>query len=415
MLAVASLAGPAAHAEQEKVTNPKVAKPLNAAISAAQSKRWDEAEQKLGEANAVENKSPFEQSKIDEILAYVLLQQRKYPEAAKVIEARVNSGRVPAGDLQVLLLQLMQLNYQSKDFPKAAEFGDRWIKGGGTEPDYVVLVAQAHYIQKDYKGTIPLLQDAIQSVIKAGKTPDETWLNVQRSAYQNLGDADGSARSMEQLVRYYPKPDYWDMLLDRLLRRKNSDPVQTNLFRLMRQVGVLKQSEEYMEFAQMLIDAGVPGEADRVMQAGYQAGVFTTADKTKAARYTRLAEAAKNSAEADRKSLPSAEKDAQKAGTGQAQVALGLAYASFEQYDKAAAALGKGLQLGGLKDPDQTALSLGIVNLKLGKTTEALKAFGQVKADPNMVEVAHLWELYAAGSAPPSDGGATAGSAKTSE
>jgi tetratricopeptide (TPR) repeat protein len=165
----------------------------------------------------------------------------------------------------------------------------------------------------------------------------------------------------------------------------------------------------------MLIEAGVPGEADRVMQAGYQAGVFTTTDKTKAARHTRLAEAAKNSAEADRRGLPSAEKDAQKAGTGQAQVALGLAYASFEQYDKAAAALAKGLQLGGLKDPDQTALSLGIANLKLGKQTEALKAFGQVKVDPGMVEVAHLWELYAAGSAPASDGGTTGSSAKTSE
>jgi tetratricopeptide (TPR) repeat protein len=394
-LALGSLASQVAHAEQDKITNPRIGKPLGAAQEAIKAKRWEEAERKLAEANAVEKKTPFEQSKIDEFLSYVLLQQRKYGEASRVYESRLNSGRVGPGEVQSLLLALLQLNYQTKNYPKAVEFGDRWVKGGGSAPEQVVLVAQAHYLQKDYKGTIPLIQSAIQSVIKAGKAPDENWLIIQRSAYQSLADAAGVAKTMDLLVRYYPKPDYWDMLLDRLLRRRNSDPVQTNLFRLMRQVGVLKKPEEYMELTQLLMESGLPGEAQRVMQAGYQAGVFTTTDKARADKYTRLANAAKNSADADRKNLAAAEQEAQKSGTGQAQVALGLAYASVEQYDKAAGALAKGLQLGGLKDPDQAALSLGIVNLKLGKKSDALKAFEQVKADPNMAEVARLWGLYA--------------------
>lgn len=394
-LLLAPLATPIAHAEQEKITNPKIGKPLGVAMEAIKAKKWEEAQKKLEEANAVDKKTPFEQSKIDEILTYVLLQQHKYPEAAKVIEERVNSGRVPAAEMQTLLLTLLQIDYQTKNYPKAAEFGDRWIKGGGSEPDQVILVAQAHYLQKDYKGTIPLMQSAIQAVQKNGKTPDENWLNIVRSCYQNLGDTAGVTKTFEQLVRYYPKPDYWDYLLSRVLRQKNSDAVQLNLFRLMRQVGVLKDPDEYIEFTQMLIEAGVPGEADRVMQAGYQAGAFTTTDKVKADRYTRLANSAKTTAAADRKSLPAVEKEAEKSGAGQAQVALGLAYASFEQYDKAADALSRGLKLGGLKDPDQAALSLGLADLKLGKKAEALKAFEQVKVDPNMVEMTRLWELYA--------------------
>jgi tetratricopeptide (TPR) repeat protein len=389
-----SLMAPAAHA-QEKITNPKIGKPLGAAQEAIKAKRWEEAEKKLAEANAVDKKTPFEQAKINEFLSYVLLQQRKYGEAAKVYEDRLESGRIPAGEMQSLLLTLLQLNYQTKNFPKAVEFGDRWVKGGGVEPDYLVLVAQGHYIQKDYKGTIPLMQNAIQTLQKAGKTPDENWLNIVRSSYQNLGDNAGVAKTMEQLVRYYPKAEYWNFLLDRLSRQKNSDTAQVNLFRLMRQVGILKEPDEYMEFAQMLVEAGLPGEAERVMQAGYQTGVFTTNDKAKADRYTRLSNSVKAKAASDKAGLAAVEKEAQKSGSGQAQVALGLAYASFEQFDKAAEAIARGIQAGGLKDPDQAVMSLGYANLKLGKKAEALKAFEQIKADSKLAEVAHLWGVYA--------------------
>jgi hypothetical protein len=40
-------------------------------------------------------------------------------------------------------------------------------------------------------------------------------------------------------------------------------------------------------------------------------------------------------------------------------------------------------------------MTLGIANLKLGNKPEAVKAFDQVKADPQMAEVARLWTIYA--------------------
>ena len=72
-----------------------------------------------------------------------------------------------------------------------------------------------------------------------------------------------------------------------------------------------------------------------------------------------------------------------------------MAYSSFGQYEKAAVALNKGLEKGEIRDPDQTRIMLGIANLKLGKKADALKAFGGVKEDPQMVDLARLWTIVA--------------------
>ena len=168
-----------------------------------------------------------------------------------------------------------------------------------------------------------------------------------------------------------------------------------NLYRLAVQVGVLDNPDRFDEMTQMLLEDGLPGEAKSVMEAGYQAKAFETTDKARADRYSRRLNAAKTAAAKDQLSLPTIEKEAQKSATGQGDVALGMAYSSFGQYEKGVAALAQGLQKGGVRDPDQAQIMLGIANLKLGKKAEAIKAFDSVKGDPQMADVAQLWTIVA--------------------
>ncbi len=386
-------AGPAL--SQEKI-GAKVGKPMKAAQEAVQKKQWDAALAKIAEADAVANKTAFEQFQINEFKGYVLLQQRKYGEVAKIYEANLNSGKQPPEQVNDRLKALVQLNTAVKNYPKVIEFGDRWIKAGGQDLDTRVLVGQAHYLQKDYKGAISTVQGVIRSAEQAGSKVDENWLQLVRSSQQNIGDAEAATATLEKLVRLYPKPEYWDYLLSTRLRQKNSDRVQLNLMRVAREVGVLNNPDEYLEMAEMLLEAGLPGEARSVMESGYQAKAFETTDKSRADRYKRRLDEAVAAAARDQKSLPAIEKDAQKVPTGQGDVALGLAYGSFGQYDKAAAALTRGLQKGGVRDADQAQIMLGIANLELDKKADAIKAFEAVKADdPQMADVARLWTIVA--------------------
>ncbi len=383
---------------QDKI-GAKVGKPMKAAQEAIQKKQWDQALVKIQEADGVASKTAFEQYQINEFKGYVLLQQRKYAEVARVYEQNLASGKLPAEQVNDRLKTLIQLNTAVKNYPKVVEFGDRWIKAGGQDLDTRVLVAQAHYLQKDYKNTTTLMQAIIRSAEQAGSKVDENWLQMVRSSQQKMGDSEGAGATLEKLVRLYPKAEYWDFLLSTRMRQKNSDRVQLNLLRLARQVGVMDTAEEFVELTELLLEAGLPGEARSVMEAGYQSKVFEAPDKAHIDRYKRRLDDAVTAAAKDQKSLPAIEKDAQKSPTGQGDVALGLAYGSFGQYEKAAVALSNGLQKGGVRDADQAQLMLGIARLKLEQKADAIKAFDQVNADPAMADVARLWTIVARSSA----------------
>lgn len=387
-LAMATQAG-----AQDKI-GAKVGKPMKAAQEAIQKKDWDQALAKIAEADAIDKKNAFEQYQINEFKGYVLLQQKKYAEVAKIYEQNLNSGKMPADQLNDRLKALIQLNTATRNYPKVIEFGDRWLKSDGKDIDTQVLVAQAHYLQKDNQNAITIMQNAIKATEQAGKKVDENWLQLVRSAQQRVGDEKGASATLEKLVRLYPKAEYWDYLLSTRMRQKNSDRVTLNLYRIAGQVGVMDAPDEFVEMAEMLLEAGLPGEAKSTMEAGYKAKAFETTDKSRADRYARRMNEAKAAAAKDQQSLPSIERDASKAKTGQGDVALGMAYSSFGQYEKAVAALSRGLEKGNVRDPGQAQIMLGIANLKLGKNAEALKAFEQVKADdPEMRDVARLWTI----------------------
>jgi tetratricopeptide (TPR) repeat protein len=395
ILALLTLAMSSALAAEGEKISAKVAKPMKAAQEAIEKKQWDQALAKINEAKGVAGRTAFDDYQINEFLGYVYLQQKKFGDAAKVYEEQVASGRTPPDQMQDRLKTLTQLYTVSKNYPKVTDYGGRWIKGGGSDVDTQVLVGQAHYLQKDYKNAITVMEGAVRNAQKAGKAPEENWLQLIQSSYVKSGDVKGANRTLEELVRAYPKKEYWDGLLDTLIRQKNDDRVTLNIYRLMLQVGVLTEPDDYVEMTEMLLEAGLPGEAQRVMEAGYAAKVFETDDKSRADRYARRLTDAKTKASEDRKTLAAAEVEAKKAPVGQPDVALGMAYASFEEYAKATEAIPRGLQKGGVKDPDQAQMTLGIANLKLGKKPEAVKAFEQVKDDTQLAEVARLWTLYA--------------------
>jgi tetratricopeptide (TPR) repeat protein len=161
----------------------------------------------------------------------------------------------------------------------------------------------------------------------------------------------------------------------------------------MLEVDVLKNADDYTEMAQLALEAGSPGEAQRILEKGLAKNVF--ADQRSKDRNQRLLENAKKAAATDQASLAKQEKDADASATGQKNAAVGLAYLGYGQYDKAVDQLTKGLAKGGVKDEAQARLLLGIAQLKAGHKDEAVKAFHAVKGDASLERLANLWTLHA--------------------
>jgi len=386
---------PAFAAEEKKPTVSKeLAKPLKAAQDALTAKKYADALVKLKEAEGNAKKTPYDQHIINELSGFAYVRLNNYPEAAKALEAGLNDGFLDPGDSANRIKTLAQLNYQLKNYDKAIEFGNRAVKAGSADDEMMTLVGQAYYLKGDWKGTLKFEDQTIESQLKAGRTPKQETLQIALSACVKLNDQDCTNRELERLVAYYPKPEYWENLLHSMRNStQQSDRGTMQLYRLMSEVDVLKDASDYTEMAQLAIEQGSPGEAQRVLEKGFEKNVFSDAraqDKNK-----RLLESAKKAAAADLATLGKVQQDADASATGDKNVGLGLAYLGYQQYDKAVDALNKGVTKGGLKNEAEARLLLGIAQLKAGHKEEAVKAFKSVKGDPNLERLASLWSLHA--------------------
>jgi len=398
VIPTAALLGPAvlqaAEDDSRKVTTRAVAEPLKKAQEAMAKKQWDTAIAEIKKAQAVEKKTPFEAYQADEFLGYVLIQQKKFSEAAPVFERMLNSGFVPAEQVDDRTKTVAQLYFQVKQYRKAAEWSKKWVDKHPGDLDMAVLLGQSYYLLNDFKNASDTMMNVIGRAERAGQTPKENWIQIVLSSQFKADNKDGIAEALKKMVRYYPKEEYWENLLDIYRRKADGDSVTLGYYRLMNDVGVLKDKGDYIEMAQLSIDAGVPGEAEQVMDKGMESGVLKVADKTEQGRYDRLQASAKKLSAQDQASLAQLAKEADKAAQGQVKVGLGQAYLSYGKFDEAIAALEAGLKQGGVLDADQAQISLGRAYLKKNQKDLARNAFRAVK-DGKWKQLAELWEIRA--------------------
>jgi len=142
---------------------------------------------------------------------------------------------------------------------------------------------------------------------------------------------------------------------------------------------------------------GLPGEAQSIIEKGFQKGVFKDAhDKDRA---NRLLAEAKGAVALDKSTLPKQDASARAKPTGDSDVKLGSAYLSYGEVDKAIEALQRGIAKGGVKNPDEAGLLLGMAYLRANNKPEANKAFATVNKTPTMTRIAKLWLLSTGGDA----------------
>ncbi|MEZ5475588.1 MAG: tetratricopeptide repeat protein [Steroidobacteraceae bacterium] len=371
-----------------------VAKEMKAAQDALNAKQWDTALAKLQEASAKSGKTPFDQHMINEFQGFAYVRKGNYAEAARELEAGLNSGFLDSGEVPTRVKALAQLNYQTKNYAKAIEYGQRAISNGWADEDIYTLVAQAKYVTNDFKGTYKFVNDWVSGQQKRGQTPKEQSLQLMLSSCIKLDDSECTSDSLEKLVTYYPKPEYWQNLLTTLLRdRGNSERQTLNVFRLADDVDAIRGGDDYIEMAQLAMEQGLPGEAQSVLQHAMDKKLFKEQRDLEKAQ--RLFDSAKKQATDDRATLATQAKGAK---TGDAQVRLGYAYMSYGMYPEAIAAISAGLAKGQVKNVDEANLMLGVANLKAGNKDAAKKAFAEVKTDPKMSRLASLWKLHSASS-----------------
>lgn len=358
-----------------------------------QEKKYPEAIAKLNELEAKSGKTPYDEYIINDMMAFAKMNSQDYADAAVRFEKSVASEFMKPEDLPGRLKVLATLNYQLKNYPKAVEFGKRALENDPNEETMNTIVSQGLYLSQDYKGTLDFTRVQVDKTVAAGQVPKEQTLLLLRSACVNLDDAECTNKATEQLVKYAPQPKYWKELLDPMFRTKGqSDASLLMAYRLKSAVDAMEHSDDYIEYAELAMRVGSPGEAQKILEAGTAKGVFsgTSSEQSK-----KLLASAKSQAETDKAGLEKVAKDAAANAQGARDVGVGLAYYGYQQYDKAVESLQRGVAKPGVKNPAEARLLLGVSQLAAGKKDEALASFKEVKGDPQMEKLAGLWALHA--------------------
>jgi tetratricopeptide (TPR) repeat protein len=385
-----------ADAPKAPQNSPKAGKVIKEAHEdlSAKPPKYSEAIAKLKEADGTAGKNAYDQHVINDMLAYAYLKTNDFPEAAKAWEAEIGDGFTTEQETQQKVRGLSEVYYQLKNYDKAIDYGQRALKGGYGDDHTKTIVGQAYYLKGDWKGTLKFEEDLVSSTIKAGGTPAAEPLSLILSACVKLEDSACQTKGLERLVTYYPKPEYWSNLLLVLLKEASSSDTNTlQVYRLMWDTDVLKSGDDFTEMAQLAMDQGTPGDAQRVLQRALERNLYT--DQRTKDKNQRLLDKAKQGATSDQASLEKTLKEAEAATTGGKNAGMGLAYLSYGQYDKAIDQLTKALAKGGLRNAADTQLLLGIAQLKGGHKDDAIKSFKAVKGDPVLERLGTLWAIHA--------------------
>jgi tetratricopeptide (TPR) repeat protein len=395
-VAVALLAGSAtgAWAAEKNAVSKVAAKQLQDANKAMQAKNYPECIKKAQEALAAQGHTNFDAYVANQLLAPCYARTNQNNEAAGALEAQLDSGFMPPDQQNPTLKQLAIFAYGAKNYPKAVDLGQRLIKSGSADAEVYTVVGQGMYLQNKFAETGKFLGDYVKDVESKGQTPKEPTLVLLRGAYERANNNVGATDALEKLVRYYPKKEYWKSLMYTLRRMPNmSDKHTLQVYRLMVANQTMEECSDYSEMAELAVSAGNPGEAQKVFESAMSANVCT--EQREKDRIARLLESVKKSAAADLASLPKLEKEAASAKSGDVDAALGNAYLSYGQNDKAIESFGRALTKGGLKNAADVQLTQGVAYVRAGNKAEALKAFKAVKSDDMIyMRIAKLWSLH---------------------
>jgi tetratricopeptide (TPR) repeat protein len=150
---------------------------------------------------------------------------------------------------------------------------------------------------------------------------------------------------------------------------------------------------DYIEMAQLLGDADLPGEAQVVLEKALSSGVVKEEHRE---RTTRLLNALQTRANADMKGLPAFDAQASKSPAGQLDMKLGEVYFGAGDFQAAVTALRRGFDKGQLRQLDEAYVSLGRSLTAEKDAAGAKQAFARLKSLNNISpRVLKLWNLYA--------------------
>jgi hypothetical protein len=366
----------------------EVARPLKAAADLMRAGRYKEALAEVAKADSVPNKTAGESLLIERSRGSAALGAGDTTTAARAFEAVLASGKLAPGEEAKIAEALASTAYRAGQWDRAIQ----WAQKAGT-PQMRALAVNAAFQKGDYTTAAKELSAQVAAEERAGKRPTAESLQLLASSYQRMNNGAGYTATLEKLLAHYPSKEYWADILARLPRKPGfAGRLAIDVYRLQLATGSLTKTGDFMEAAQLAIQAGLPAEGKKIVDAGFAAGALGTG--AEAERHKRLRDLATKQEAEQKAGASQAEAEAIAAKDGNALVQIGYAYVTMGQAEKGTELIEQGIAKGGLKRPDDAALRLGLAQLQSGKVkSKAVQTLRGVQGSDGTADIARLWVI----------------------
>lgn len=310
---------------------------------------------------------------------------RDYPAAIAAMDALIASGGLGAAEKADFRRRQAQLYEQTRQYDKAIAATQEAMKVSATQKDYELLF-RIYGARGDCANSLQVLDKLL-----GGRPADEKQLKWRNACYYKAKDPK-RVTVVEELVRRFPKKEYFTDLTGLYREAKLDSRAMLNVYRWGYEKDLLERDVDYVAYADEALNAGGENEALQALEKAVAKKLLSTTDPNN--RSVRLLNSTKTMAADEKAKIAQLDKEARAGRNGESDASVAIAFYGLGEYAKAAEAAQRALQpdrVGRVKRPDDVNMLLGIALTKLKKTAEAAKAFEAAKADPRMAKAASLW------------------------
>jgi tetratricopeptide (TPR) repeat protein len=343
-------------------------KKLNAALEALEEERYADALNILNEMSKRKSLSKFEKASMYQTFAFVYSSQDKYKEAIPYFEKCLEQDSMPEAATRQTEYNLGQLYMDQERFRDAVKILEPWLKQA-TNPssNAYYLVGMAHVQLEDAKAALPYARMAV----KKAKKPREHFLQMALALEFENKNFKHVARLLEVLITYFPKKSYY-LQLSAVYAELGRDKKSLSAMELAYMQGMLTSENELVRLAQAYLYHEIPYKAARVLEKG----IADEQIEADAENLQSLGDAWLHARELN-KALGPLKSSAAKSGDGNLFVRIAQVHLERGENAEAVAALKKGLAKGGLDDPGNAYLLIGIAHSTEKRFGPAREAFAK--------------------------------------
>ena len=389
-LALASLCLWAASlAQAQVVVRPELVKPLQAVQEALSAQKHQDVLDQLRPLLQTAGLTPAELGVLRRLQAVAALGAKNWDLAIGSLQEMLQAPDLPASDRRALQESLMNAAQQKQDHALLVRTARQYLQEGGTNPSIRPALIQALALGQQHAEVIRELQEKMRLDAAAGQKTPENQLRLLAVSYRQLKDDAGYRATLKQLLASYPSRDYWAEVAGRMITLPGfNNRFELDVFRLLEQSGNLQEPVDFTEMAGLALQAGLPAEALRVLNLGYDKGIL--GQGAQAAAHSKLRTEAQTKVREDDRGFAQLEKSAR---DGNTLASVAAVYASRQDWTQAQAVYARALAAGGLRREQEVRLHYAISLFKAGQKEPALGQLKAIEGDATAVELASLWAL----------------------